>query len=558
MKAKSIIKFICFCLLPAVCCLRAPAQGTAFTYSGEFIDSGRPATGLYDFQFNVYSTSSGAGLVAGPVVVSTVGVTNGLLMVTVDFGSGVFTGPDRWLDISVRTNGAAVFTSLISRQKFTASPYAIYSGQAGNANAVAASSVGITQLVASGGPSVGKVLGFDGIGLAWVDPSASSGWSLLGNAGITPGVNFLGTTDFAPVEIWANSVRAFRLEYARNLSGIVSPNVIGGYSANAAINGVIGTTIGGGGYHDPITGDKPNIVSAAWGTIGGGASNSVGGLYGVVGGGLNNVVSGAEATVPGGDNNLAAGAGSFAAGRSAHANHSGSFVWGDGSQVASSTAQQSWDVFASGGANFTTGANPLTVYGPWLVANGLGGEQAYIGGDGYGGDVQIGSLNSNVVNMVAYNAATGQFMNLTVKTLSITGGADVAEPFELSNPKTPQGSVVIIDDEHPGQLKLSSQPYDTHVAGVVSGANGIRPGISIHQDGVNANGMNVALSGRVYVQADTSNGPIKPGDLLTTSSVPGHAMKVTDHVRAQGAILGKAMSALDDGDGDVLMLVTLQ
>jgi hypothetical protein len=93
---------------------------------------------------------------------------------------------------------------------------------------------------------------------------------------------------------------------------------------------------------------------------------------------------------------------------------------------------------------------------------------------------------------------------------------------------------------------------------VVSGANGIRPGISIHQEGVNGNGMNVALSGRVYVLADTSNGPIKPGDLLTTSSLPGHAMKVTDHVRAQGAILGKAMSALNDRDGTVLMLVTLQ
>jgi hypothetical protein len=60
------------------------------------------------------------------------------------------------------------------------------------------------------------------------------------------------------------------------------------------------------------------------------------------------------------------------------------------------------------------------------------------------------------------------------------------------------------------------------------------------------------------VQADTSNGIIKPGDLLTTSSQPGHAMKVTDHVRAAGAILGKAMTALNDGSGMVLVLVTLQ
>jgi hypothetical protein len=71
-------------------------------------------------------------------------------------------------------------------------------------------------------------------------------------------------------------------------------------------------------------------------------------------------------------------------------------------------------------------------------------------------------------------------------------------------------------------------------------------------------GRNVALTGRVYVQADTSNGAIHPGDLLTTSAIPGRAMRVTDHPRAQGAILGKAMTSLESGEGMVLVLVTLQ
>jgi hypothetical protein len=68
----------------------------------------------------------------------------------------------------------------------------------------------------------------------------------------------------------------------------------------------------------------------------------------------------------------------------------------------------------------------------------------------------------------------------------------------------------------------------------------------------------VALSGRVYCRADTSSGPIEPGDLLTTSARPGHAMKAADHDRAQGAILGKAMSRLEHGTGLVLVLVSLQ
>lgn len=145
-----------------------------------------------------------------------------------------------------------------------------------------------------------------------------------------------------------------------------------------------------------------------------------------------------------------------------------------------------------------------------------------------------------------------------VRTLRITGGADLAEPFALSHEEVAPGTVVVIDEAHPGQLKLSTEAYDTRVAGIVSGANGVNPGMTLHQQGLVEGSQNVALTGRVYVQADASFGSIRPGDLLTTSDTPGHAMKVTDHSRAQGAILGKAMSPLSDGRGMVLVLVTLQ
>ena len=68
----------------------------------------------------------------------------------------------------------------------------------------------------------------------------------------------------------------------------------------------------------------------------------------------------------------------------------------------------------------------------------------------------------------------------------------------------------------------------------------------------------VALSGRVYVKADAGFGTIRPGDLMTTSTTPGHAMKVKSREDCQGAILGKAMSKLEDGKGLLLVLVTLQ
>jgi hypothetical protein len=145
-----------------------------------------------------------------------------------------------------------------------------------------------------------------------------------------------------------------------------------------------------------------------------------------------------------------------------------------------------------------------------------------------------------------------------VAVLRITGGCDLAEPFQMSQEDIPKGAVVIIDEERPGHLKMSHGAYDTRVAGIVSGANGVKAGITLHQEGLIEGGHNVALTGRVYVQADASACAIKPGDLLTTSHTPGHAMKVTDHAKAQGAILGKAMTGLKEGKGMVLVLVTLQ
>jgi hypothetical protein len=117
--------------------------------------------------------------------------------------------------------------------------------------------------------------------------------------------------------------------------------------------------------------------------------------------------------------------------------------------------------------------------------------------------------------------------------------------------------VVIIDDMNPGKLKLSDQEYDTRVAGIISGAGGVKHSIRMAQSGIFTDGQDVAVSGRVYCRADASFGRIRPGDLLTTSSNPGHAMVASDRTRSYGAVIGKAMSPLDEGQGFVLVLVSL-
>ena len=167
------------------------------------------------------------------------------------------------------------------------------------------------------------------------------------------------------------------------------------------------------------------------------------------------------------------------------------------------------------------------------------------------GNVGIGTTNPEV--KLDVNGTT------RVKILEIIGGADIAEPFSITDPnKIPKGSVLIIDEENPGQLKLSEKAYDYRVAGVVSGAGGINPGISLRQEGMIEGGKQVALAGRVYVRAEATKYPIKPGDLLTTSDIPGYAMKVTEHNKALGSIIGKAMTPLKDGNGLVLAIIALQ
>ena len=112
---------------------------------------------------------------------------------------------------------------------------------------------------------------------------------------------------------------------------------------------------------------------------------------------------------------------------------------------------------------------------------------------------------------------------------------------------------------HPGRLAVATKPYDTAVAGVISGAGGVKPGMMMGQSGSVADGAYpVALSGRVYCLADASHGSITPGDLLTSSSTPGHAMKACDYRRSRAAVIGKAMTGLTDGRGLVLLLVQPQ
>ena len=226
-----------------------------------------------------------------------------------------------------------------------------------------------------------------------------------------------------------------------------------------------------------------------------------------------------------------------------------------------------WGVASAGGdfSNFATA-------GDIILRSGNGAEDLILTARNASGNIRFGTGNPDTEKMTILsngnvgigttNPARELHVVGTTRTdvIEITGGSDLAGPFKVVDADIVEpGMVVCIDPDRPGQLRVASKAYDRTVAGIISGAGGVRPGILMTQTGSEADGeFPVALTGRVYAWADASKGPIKPGDLLTTSDTPGHIMNVTDHRQAMGAIIGKAMSALDEGQGLVLVLVALQ
>ncbi|MBN1339104.1 MAG: hypothetical protein JXA03_07265 [Bacteroidales bacterium] len=154
-------------------------------------------------------------------------------------------------------------------------------------------------------------------------------------------------------------------------------------------------------------------------------------------------------------------------------------------------------------------------------------------------------------NVIVRDAGSGAI------AVELGTGLDYAEGFNVTEKeKITPGTVLSIDPENPGKLKISEQANDTKVAGIVAGANDLGSGVTL---GRGDHDFNVALAGRVFCNAEALTDAINVGDLLTTSDIPGYAKKISNRDEARGAILGKAMQSLEKGEkGQILVLVTLQ
>ena len=167
-----------------------------------------------------------------------------------------------------------------------------------------------------------------------------------------------------------------------------------------------------------------------------------------------------------------------------------------------------------------------------------------------GGSIFIDGSNSkiNLCDNVLIDGMAGDV---------ILQNGDCAEDFEISpaeqvNP----GTVMVLNDD--GKLVQSKHPYDKRVAGVVSGAGDLKPGLVLGRQSGHSDRVPIALMGRVNCKIDASYASIEVGDLLTSSPTCGHAMKAEDPGKAFGAVIGKALKPLKAGCDLIPILVALQ
>lgn len=199
-------------------------------------------------------------------------------------------------------------------------------------------------------------------------------------------------------------------------------------------------------------------------------------------------------------------------------------------------------------------ANPGTIrVRPDALGEGitLEGRNASLHVGGFANPGRVRVIDGDEKTRIELDGAKGEI---------VLANGDCAEEFDLSASAHERdfepGSIVVLDGR--GAVRPCAEEYDGCVAGVVSGAGDYRPALVLDRRRAGAPRVPVALVGKVFCKVDARYGPVRVGDLLTTSATVGHAMKASDRDRAFGAVLGKALRPLDEGCGLIPVLVALK
>lgn len=222
---------------------------------------------------------------------------------------------------------------------------------------------------------------------------------------------------------------------------------------------------------------------------------------------------------------------------------------GGGGVLGNTISTNGFTTGVRGEANGTTGGG-VGVFG---AAHSTGGAAGlfinYAGGNLLQGNV--GGANLFRVDGSGTVYADGGFQ---------PSGADFAESMAVvgDRSKYEAGDLLVIEPTANRHLALARQPYSSLVAGIYSTKPGMLGSTRRVDETPAKDEVPLAVVGIVPCKVSAENGPIRVGDLLVTSSTPGHAMRGTDRSRMLGAVVGKALEPLPHGRGVIQVLVTFQ
>jgi hypothetical protein len=390
----SMTSTIFFAALAVIFSLPYAAQASSFNYHGNLQDAGKPAEGKYDIELTLYSAAQGGKVMAGPLTIEKVVVSQGTFTTQADFGPLLKSATQTWLGVKVRPAGEGDFAALSTRMVIAPDTNTSCPGSwslDGNAGNPAGSYLGTTdtvlvlraqgQQVVTSGLSSGSTVPF-WIGGGSYNGSVGGKGAFIGGGGSNTSIAAGNQVGKFCVIGGGDTNTAFGT-VAEISGGATGYATIGGGQGNKA-SGYAATIAGGGGFTDDgmgnqvvegnsangsasaIGGGQGNTASGLWSTVSGGSGNSASGEGAMISGGEQNAASANGAAVAGGFfntasavgsftaggvKNVAAGAESFAAGYYAQANHNGSFVWADNtaSTPFATTAVNQFMVRASGG-----------------------------------------------------------------------------------------------------------------------------------------------------------------------------------------------------------------
>ena len=510
-----------------------PAGGSptnTMAYQGYLEDGGGPANGVYDFRVSVWDQETGGNLFGSILVYDSPGVTVQDGVFTLYFHPGVaanqvFYGAPRWLQLEMRLHGVGGYT-ILPRQPITNVPYAWGLIPGAVISGTPTAWDGWVFKVNMGGayPVASAILGTNATG------SAVAGQSPGGRGVYGYTENGYGIYGYDGGSLQARGYGGYF--YSLNGVGLYGYSGAASTASNAHAPGVYGHSNYGAGVYGL------NENSSPWAAGVAGESTDGTGVWG-----RSKNSDGVRGTSD--DNNSYGGWFSNSdAGTALYAS-------GDGSARNKATVRVD-NTQSSGGmaAYMTNGSNYHTAH----FYNSSTGGVLYLQN---GGTDSSGTSGGDFITAVNEPENDAQFRVLTSGEVRsdvgfYTPAADFAEMLPAVEGLEP-GDVLVMNLD--GELDRSTQPNQASVLGVYSTEPGFVGGQPV--EGELEGRVPLAVVGVVPVKVSAENGPIVPGDLLTTSSAPGHAMKA-DPDPVVGTIIGKALESLEEGTGVIQMLVMLQ